>query len=175
MSDQDTTPHPPLVLMGRLVGIHSFRGAIKLQSFAEPHEAIADYAPWLIRHERFGERSIEQPKISRSGKKILFNLPDVTDDVGARQWVGAEIYVPRNALPNTKPDEYYWCDLENLSVSTVDGMKLGTVSHLIATGSNDVMVVKGDRERLVPFIQPDVVTQVDLTSGNIVVDWDPDF
>lgn len=175
MSDQDTSPHPPLVLMGRLVGTHSFRGAIKLQSFADPIEAIAQYTPWLLRHERFGEHRMEQPSIQRSGKKILIHLPDVTDDVAARAWVGAEIYVPRDALPDTKPGEYYWHDLEHLNVVTTQGTQLGRVSHLIATGSNDVMVVIGDRERLVPFIQPDVVTEVDLDSGTITVDWDPDF
>lgn len=66
-------------------------------------------------------------------------------------------------------------DLEELQVETVEGVKLGTVSHLFSTGSNDVMVVRGDRERLVPFVLPDFVKSVDFEANLIVVDWDPDF
>ena len=46
---------------------------------------------------------------------------------------------------------------------------------MMETGANDVMVLKGDRERLVPFIQGQYVKRVDLEAGLIEVDWDPDF
>ena len=58
---------------------------------------------------------------------------------------------------------------------TLEGVELGTVSHLLATGANDVLVVRGDRERMLPFVQPQYVTAVDFESGTITVDWDPDF
>ena len=43
------------------------------------------------------------------------------------------------------------------------------------TGANDVLVVHGDAERLIPFVQPDVIQRIDLSAGVIEVDWDPDF
>jgi 16S rRNA processing protein RimM len=58
---------------------------------------------------------------------------------------------------------------------TLDDTVLGTVDHLIETGANDVLVVKGERERLIPFIQGQVVALVDLDIRVIRVDWDPDF
>jgi 16S rRNA processing protein RimM len=60
-------------------------------------------------------------------------------------------------------------------VSTLEGVELGTVSHLFSTGANDVMAVRGDRERLIPFVQPDFVQSVDFEANRIVVDWDPEF
>ena len=54
-------------------------------------------------------------------------------------------------------------------------MNLGRVDSLIETGANDVLVVKGDQERLIPFLQKDVVKFVDLEGGRILVSWDPDF
>ena len=82
----------------------------------------------------------------------------------------------RSALPAPKPGEYYWADLEGLEVENVEGIALGRISHLLATGANDVMVVKdGDRERLVPFVVGQYVKQVDFGAGRITVDWDPDF
>ena len=80
---------------------------------------------------------------------------------------GTEILVPREALPPPAPGEYYWVDLEGLRVVTVEGVTLGEVSHLLSTGANDVMVVRGERERMLPFVQPDYVKSVDFESGTI--------
>jgi sporulation protein YlmC with PRC-barrel domain len=78
--------------------------------------------------------------------------------------------------PAAKPGEYYWCDLEGLEVVTVEGRSLGKVSHLVATGANDVLVVNdAERERLIPFLVGQFVTQVDLEGARITVDWDVDF
>jgi 16S rRNA processing protein RimM len=89
--------------------------------------------------------------------------------------IGCEIGVRREQLPPTSPGEYYWSDLEGLTVVTVQGEMLGTVDHLIETGANDVMVVHGERERLIPFVMQQVVVDVDLGKGEIRVDWDKDF
>ena len=62
-----------------------------------------------------------------------------------------------------------------MRVETTGGVELGRVSHLFETGANDVMVVKGERERLIPFTSGVTVRLVDLQAGLIVVDWDPDF
>ena len=100
---------------------------------------------------------------------------DRADEAAAR-FVGSEIWVRRSALPRSKQGEYYWADLEGLEVVTVEGAMLGRVSHLIATGANDVLVANdGKRERLIPFVPGDYVKQVDFDSGRITVDWDPDF
>ena len=56
-----------------------------------------------------------------------------------------------------------------------EGVDFGRVSHLFATGANDVLVVQGERERMLPFVQPDVVRAVDFDAGVITVDWDADF
>ena len=58
---------------------------------------------------------------------------------------------------------------------TLEGVDLGTVDHLLATGANDVLVVKGERERLLPFVKGQVVVEIDLDQRRLRVDWDPDF
>jgi 16S rRNA processing protein RimM len=62
-----------------------------------------------------------------------------------------------------------------LAVKLQDGTDLGTIRHMLATGANDVMVVQGERERLIPFVHGNYVKQVDLEKGLVTVDWDPDF
>ena len=91
--------------------------------------------------------------------------------------LGAEIRILRSALPKAKRGEYYWTDLEGLAVRNTEGVEFGRVSHLFATGANDVLVARaGDgRERLIPFVTGQVVREVDLDAGSILVEWDAEF
>ena len=99
----------------------------------------------------------------------------------ARSYCEVEIAVPRSVLPKLDEGDYYWSQLEKLLVYTESGELLGRVDHLIETGANDVLVVKGtdesvDREtRLIPYVPDQVVKQVDLNTGTLRVDWDPEF
>lgn len=84
------------------------------------------------------------------------------------------IGVTRDQLPVLSLGDYYWSDLEGLTVINQDGICLGKVDHLFSTGSNDVLVVKGGRERLLPYTSA-VMKDVNLEKGQIEVDWDAEF
>jgi 16S rRNA processing protein RimM len=155
------------VLLGKFVGVHGVRGELKLESYTEPRVQIFRYQPWLLRSAA-GERQMADCRGRVQGKGLVAELPDVADRDAAAALVGTEIWVARSVLPKAKPGEYYWSDLE--------GVALGRVSHLVATGANDVLVVRdAARERLIPFLPGSLVTQVDLDAGRITVDWDPEF
>jgi 16S rRNA processing protein RimM len=87
---------------------------------------------------------------------------------------GQHVAVPRSQLPQSQPGEYYWADLLGLAVRNLQNQALGRVERLLETGANQVLVVRGDRERLIPVVAAFVVT-VDLAQGEIVVDWERDF
>jgi 16S rRNA processing protein RimM len=84
------------------------------------------------------------------------------------------VALPRAALPETRSGEYYWADLIGLAVVNTGSKELGSVVGMLQTGANDVLVVQGERERLIPFIAT-VVREVDLKAGVIRVDWDADY
>lgn len=151
------------------------RGEIKLESWTEPRSAIFRYQPWIVRSPSGVETTIEGVRGRDSGKHLVARFPGVEDRDTVEAMHGTEIYVARSALPPPKPDEYYWVDLEGLDVKTTEGVALGQVSHLFSTGANDVVVVRGDRERMIPFLQPDFVKSVDFEANLVVVDWDPEF
>lgn len=150
------------------------RGELKLESYTEPRTRIFGYQPWLLKSAS-GENEISGCRGREQGKGIVATLPNIDDRDAAARFVGSEIWVRRSALPSSKRGEYYWIDLEGLEVVTVEGVTLGKVSHLLATGANDVLVVNGERERLIPFVLDDYVKQVDFDAGRITVDWDPEF
>jgi 16S rRNA processing protein RimM len=163
------------VLLGKIVGVFGVKGWVKLQSHTDPREALFDYLPWVLR-QRGTERIIDEIEGRAQGRGLVASFPGVETRDAAEALIGTEIWVDRAALPAPRRGEYYWVDLEGLAVQTVDGVSLGRVSHLFATGANDVLVaIDGERERLVPFLIDDVIRRVDLEARLIVVDWDPEF
>ena len=165
------------VEVGRIVGLHGVRGGLKLESWTDPRAMIFQYRPWTLVWPDGTEREFAGARGQVHGKGLLAELPGVEDRDGAQALVGTAVFIPRDALPPPPEGEYYWADLEGLDVVTSEGETLGRVSHLVATGANDVLVVRdgAGRERLLPFVIGHCVMEVDLATARIVVDWDPDF
>jgi 16S rRNA processing protein RimM len=164
------------VLIGRIVGLYGVQGWLKIESWSEPRMKIFDYQPWLLSTAPGMETQIAGAKGRQQGKGMVAQLPGVDDREQAAALIGMDIHVAREQLPPPGKDEYYWVDLEGLEVVTTESVSLGRVSHLFATGANDVVVVRdGARERLIPFIQGSYVRSVDISARRIVVDWDPEF
>jgi len=164
------------ILLGRVLSAFGVRGELKLESWTEPRSAIFRYQPWIVRDPQGRERELSGVRGRESGKYLIASFPDVADRDAVEALRGTEIYVPRSALPPPSEGEYYWVDLEGLRVATVDGVDLGTVSHLFATGANDVLVARDDeRERMIPFVIPQYVVSVDFEARLVTVDWDPEF
>ncbi len=163
------------ILLGRFTGAFGVRGQVKLESWTEPRESIFRYQPWILREPSGAERELRGVRGKASGKHLIADVPEVADRDAAEAMRGIEILIPREALPPPRPGEFYWVDLEGMQVVNAEGVEFGTVSHLFSTGANDVLVVRGDRERLIPFVEPEFVQEVDFDAGRIRVDWDPEF
>ncbi len=164
-----------LVTLGRISGVFGIQGWVKVRSHTDPLENIVRYSIWHLSGPGRQEiRRVEQGK--RHGKGVIAKLIGCDDRDAAESLRGLEISVRRDQLPSTLEEgEYYWTDIEGFAVETADGVLLGKVDHLFETGSNDVMVVRGDRERLIPYIWGQVVKDVDLDARRMRVDWDPEF
>ena len=158
--------------LGYISAVHGIKGWVKVHSWTRPMEAILDYQPWLLGEDK---RPVKIIGGRKQGKGLAALLPGYDDREQAATLVGLQIFVRRDQLPATAADEYYWSDLEGLDVHTTKGEVLGRVERLMDTGANDVLVIRGEREHLVPFIQGQYVTRVDLEGGLIEVDWDPEF
>jgi 16S rRNA processing protein RimM len=170
--DVALTDKKPLIL-GRVSGLFGVKGWVKVHSDTEPREAILGYRNWLLGHDGdWQSAKLEEGK--RHGKTVIARLEGVTDRDIAATMVGAAIGVLRADMPGLEPGEYYWADLEGMQVIHKDGRVLGKVNYLLATGANDVLVVQGDQEILVPFIRNDVIEGVDLARGVICVNWEWD-
>ena len=162
------------VVLGEVVGVHGVRGAVKVYSATRPRENIFDYPVWtLVLNGQSRDYAVLGSR--QQGKGLIATLAGVSDRDSAMALRGHEIRVPRQQLPAAESGEVYWADLQGLEVINVDGSRLGVVTGLMETGANDVLVVDGDRERLIPYVPDRHVLEVDLTAGQLRVDWDPEF
>lgn len=163
-----------MVVIGRISGLYGVRGWLRIFSYTDPRENIIAYSPWLVNID--GQWQPMKVVTGRTqGKSVVVNLAGYDDRDAAVTLLGKDIAVLREQLAAPAPGEYYWADLEGLRVVNTAGVEFGVVDHMFQTGANDVVVVKGDRERLIPFVQGEVILKIDLQQGVMEVDWDPDY
>lgn len=170
---QDTATE--YVVLGHVSKSHGVQGWVNVVSYTQPIENILQYHPWYLKLKNSWQVT-KVVKQRASAKSILVQFESCTDRNQADVYHGAEIAVMREQLPNlVNENDHYWNDLLGLTVITTEGVELGKVNNIFATGSNDVLVVQGERERMLPYLLDEVVKKIDLNSKQMIVDWDPDF
>ncbi|MFA0608033.1 ribosome maturation factor RimM [Vibrio sp. 10N.222.49.B4] len=169
------------IVMGKLGSTYGIRGWLKVFSYTDNAESIFDYSPWYLNQKgKWVEYKVESWK--RHGQGYVCKLAglDVRED--AQLMTNFEIAIDPASLPELSEYEFYWRELFGMQVFTTKGYDLGEVTDLLETGSNDVLVIKanlkdafGQKERLVPYLEEQVIKKVDREARRIEVDWDPGF
>jgi 16S rRNA processing protein RimM len=162
------------VSVGKVSGVFGIKGWVKVFSFTDPRENILTYSPWLL-IKGDETKSVDVTDGQLQGKTIVAQLNGFNDRDQAASLMGWDIFITRDQLPKAASGEYYWSELIGLAVENVQGVQLGVVDSLLETGANDVMIVQGERERAIPFLQGQTIINVDMDAGRIIVDWDPEF
>jgi len=162
------------IILGKVAGVYGIRGWVKIFSETQPKDNIFSYTPWQINlNGQWQTIKVVEGKVH--GKGLVAHLESYDDRELAKQLNGAEIAIDKAQLLEPEEGEYYWADMIGLKVVTLAGQELGQVDHLFETGANDVVVVKGEQEHLIPFIQGQYIHSVDIEAGVMRVDWDPEF
>lgn len=159
------------IVVGKVGSTYGVQGWLKILSYTEWVNGILEYTPWYLGNED-NWQPIELIASREHGKGIIVKFLGYDNPEHARLLTGKTIAIMRSQLPVLKKDEYYWDDLKGLTVINQDGITLGKVIYLIETGSNDVLVVKGDKEHAIPYLPNDVIKSIDLEKHVMYVDWE---
>jgi len=178
-----------LQVVAKITAVYGVKGWVKIHSYTDPIENFMDFSDcYLDRGDQW--QPIEFESVKRHGKGLVALIEGVDDRELARTYCQHDIAVSSDAFPRLSGDEYYWHQLPGLAVYCAGEngtqLLLGRVDHVMATGANDVLVVRptrgdsgagsiDDSERLIPWIKDQVIQKVDLEAGRIQVDWDPEF
>jgi len=139
-----------------------------------------NYVPWYLK-KGLKQHSVKVVEGKKQGKGLVALTDGIEDRTQAEELIGSEIWVDKDQLPNLEKGDYYWHQLEGLEVFNEAGEFLGEVSHLFETGANDVLVVKAseksidDMERLIPYVEKEIVLEIDLEERRILVAWGSDL
>lgn len=162
-----------VVTLGRINGVFGVKGWVKVFSYTEPREALADYQQaYCSLADQDDWQAVQIEAGQRHGKTVILKLQGVNDREAAAAYVGQDVGVPRTALAELPEGQYYWADLLGCVVHDLDGSALGSVTDLLETGANDVLQVKTPQGiELIPWVLDDIVRTVDMAKQLIVVDW----
>lgn len=163
--------NPDTVIIGKIVGVHGIKGYVKVHCEAESFSAFSPGHTVIVRDSKGASRVMEIVDARPQGRKQLLLLKGISDRNLAETLPGSDLLVEKSSLPDLEPDTYYWSDIAGMSVISVDGRHIGTVTSLIETGSNDVYVIQtpDTGEILIPAIAS-VVLEIDLSRKIMRVD-----
>ena len=184
------------VEVGRILDAWGIKGWFKVLPHSASPEALFSSKRWfLLPPERSAQsrrptqaaatEDWTQPLLLRvreakeHSDSIVASSADIPDRNAAESLKGARVFVPRSSFPTPEEGEYYWVDLIGLQVVNREGVVLGEVRELMATGPQTVLVLQAEEggkkvERMIPFVSA-FVDQVDTAARCITVDWQPDY
>jgi 16S rRNA processing protein RimM len=157
---------PKNLVIGRVLGPHGTKGEVQLEILTDFPERFD-----VLKKVYLGDelQAVEVEGCRTHGSRALVKLVGYESRDAAVKLRGQLVQVPIEDAVLLENDEYYLYEIVGLEVRTVEGERVGRVAEVIETGSNDVYVVRdGDQEILIPALS-DVVTKVDLDSGQIEV------
>jgi len=159
--------------MGKIVGAHGIKGALKVYSYAESASSVRPGSAVILGADGL-EKTFTIAWVKPHHKTVLLAFEGVTDRNRADALVGLELFMARDSLETLEEGAYYWSDIIGLAVYTVENEYLGRVASVMQTGSNDVYVVKNEQgqepaEILVPALEW-VVREIDIDQKVMRVD-----
>jgi 16S rRNA processing protein RimM len=158
-----------LIPVGKIIGTHGIKGQLKLHSYSGNAESLSAARSITLKSATGTLQEFTVSGFKANSGRFIISLKGFDDINLVQPLLGNEVCLKRGQLPGLEDDEYYWSDLIGLKVLTDDGIQLGTIRDIFETGSSDIYVVQGEnREYLIPAIG-DVVKEVDLPGGKIVI------
>lgn len=161
-----------LVIVGEIGAPYGVRGWHHIHSFTSPLDNILNYQEWYLK--RKGQWHLYTFDNGRChGQGLVAHLKGIDDRDLAATLSLSKIAILREKLAPLENDQFYWTDLEGLTVVSVKGENKGTVFYLYDNAGVDVMVVKCQgKEQHIPFIMHDTVQEVDLKQRKLIIDWE---
>ena len=180
--------------VGRILDAWGVKGWVKVLPHSTEPEALFSAKSWFLQvpDARFrpgftafsGTVSLNVDEAKTHSGSVVAKFAGVDDRNVAEALRGARIFLPRSSFPAASADEYYWADLIGLNVVNREGVGLGCVRDLMATGPHSVLCVEyidsqedgtnTPAERMIPFVAA-YVDAVDIAGKCITVDWQPDY
>lgn len=161
------------ISIGKFGKTHGVKGWIRVYSEADDPCVLVESSPWYQKYpSEFKPIDVDDRRVLP--QYLLVHIRSIDTPEEAKQLTNQRIYINRDQLPKLKAGEYYWDDLIGFAVINLQYIHLGVVDEIMQTGANEVLILKGEKRRLIPFVKDRVIKTVDLNDKVIKVDWVPE-
>lgn len=157
------------LLIGKVIRPHGLRGLLRIISYAQSEASFLESGVVYIQTPSGETREYGVVAVKPHKNAFLLQVEGVTSEEQAEECRGADIFIGKDTLKPEEDEGYFWCELIGLEVYLNTGQHIGTLKHILPTGSNDIYVVRKDKkEILIPAIH-DVVKEVDLLNRKMII------
>jgi len=144
---------------GKIVNTHGVRGEVRIQPWADSPDFLQDVGRLFI-------DGVPKRILSARVHKgfVIATLDGVTDISEAIRLKNKTVLIDRDDV-HLEPGQFFIADI--LGIRAIDaetGEGIGTVADVLHLPANNVYIIKGEREILVPAV-PDFVVGINIDEG----------
>ncbi len=154
-----------LIPVGRVISPHGVRGEVKFRYYSETEDASLRYSSFFV-DENGKKIELRCSRVRRRGAAFILKFEGLERKEDIHFLLKKELLVREEDLPSLEQGEYYDYQLIGLKVDTEKGESLGTVTDIMHTKANDILVIEGERQALVPLTE-DYIISIDTGSGSV--------
>lgn len=159
--------------MGSIARAHGLQGEVVVDVWSEAPERFQPGSALIARLPEGVTRTMVVETARPFGERLLIRFEGIANRTQAEALRGTDLTIDRKDVVPLPEGRHYRFELVGLRVRTASGEHLGTVAEVFETGSNDVIVVRGERgELLLPHLT-NVVVAIDPDRGEMVVELPP--
>jgi 16S rRNA processing protein RimM len=161
---------PQWLIIGRVGKPHGVHGDVLVDIMTDFPERLTDGVEFGLGDETGPAESLKAFRVRYHRGRWLLSVVGIRDREIVEGWRGRYIFLPEQSLDELPEGYFYEHHLVGLSAVSTSGDPLGTITGIDPGGAQSLLVVRRDRrEFLVPYV-PEIVREVDLEGGRIVLD-----
>jgi 16S rRNA processing protein RimM len=157
-----------LIIVAKITSPHGVRGAVKVKSFTEFPDSVAEYSPLYSKN---GQEKFDIEILSANEDMLVVKINGVNDRNGAEALRGRDLYADKDLFPELEEDEFYYEDLIGLPVLLQDGQQFGVVLTVDNYGGGDVVEIKLQGVEKTEFFAftKEIFPQINIEAGNVLI------
>ena len=160
---------PEFVSIGRITKAHGVHGKIRVESFVSDLKQFSAVRNVYLKKHNQTRIACQIESVQISPKFVILSLEGFSTWEDADTWKNADVEIHRQEILPLPQDSYYDFELVGLEVVSDKGIFIGILDDILKCPANDVFVVKKDKEEfLIPDI-PDVIKEIDIPSGKMII------
>lgn len=147
---------------GKIVNTHGIRGEVKIIPWADSPEFLCSLPALYIDGKSVAIRS------ARVHKGNVIALLEGVDDVNTAMLLKEKVVFMSREDADLPDGSFFLADIIGLSVIDEDGTELGVLEDILSPSLQQVYVVKGEREIMIPVV-PEFILETNVAEGYIKV------